>query len=343
MTKIAVTMGDPSGIGPEVVIKAIAQLMDNDRVSFVVAGEYEVMNEAAARFGDARMKKLWAGCPKVGSLEDTSGHKNRKLVLVSGGNYSLSDLKPGDAGATEGKAAWRSLRDALTLVTRNKCDALVTAPVSKAALMACGFPEAGHTQWLGKKTGARAVMMLVAGRLRVVPVTIHVPLSAVPGDLSTDKVVETIVVVDSELRSKFKIKNPRIAVSGLNPHAGESNMLGTEEKQVIAPGIEEAKKRGIMVAGPLPADAMFTPAARKGYDAAICMYHDQAMIPVKTIGMDKAVNVTLGLPLVRTSPAHGTAPDIAWKGLARPASMVAAIKLALRLARRKTAPGKKRI
>jgi len=327
-------MGDPGGIGPELVIKALAEVMDKPRVSFVVVGNLEVMSEAAKRFGTTRMKRLWDRCPRIDSREEAKRLAGRPLVFLSSGNLLFRDLEPGRPGAREGEAAWRSLEEALALVSQGICHALVTAPVSKAALKAAGFPSPGHTDWLALRTKSRAVMMLAVGRFRVVPVTVHVPLSDVTSDLSADKVLETITTVDFELKDKFRISRPRIAVAGLNPHAGEGGMLGTEEQEVIAPAVEMARSRRILVTGPHPADIMFTSTARKGYDAAVCMYHDQAMIPVKTMGMDKAVNVTLGLPLVRTSPAHGIAPDIAWKGMARPQSMIAAVKLAIRLAKR---------
>jgi 4-hydroxythreonine-4-phosphate dehydrogenase len=214
----------------------------------------------------------------------------------------------------------------------------VTNPVAKAVLYRTGFAEPGHTEFLAKlaaeATGrpSRSVMMLWAPELAVVPVTIHLPLREVPGTLTTALVADTARIVARDLVQRFGIARPRLAIAGLNPHAGEEGAMGDEDITIVAPAVTELRREGLRVDGPLPADTMFHAAARSAYDVALCMYHDQALIPIKTLAFDHAVNVTLGLPFVRTSPDHGTAFDIAGSGRARPASLVAALRLAARLA-----------
>jgi 4-hydroxythreonine-4-phosphate dehydrogenase len=210
---------------------------------------------------------------------------------------------------------------------------MVTAPINKAVLNGAGFPYPGHTEFLAALTGTRrAVMMLASETLRVVPLTIHMPLAEVAGTISSEAVLETGEIILTALKRDFAIPHPRLAVAGLNPHAGEEGMLGAEEEEIIAPAIAALKTRGFAVRGPLSADTMFHQEARRTYDAALCMYHDQALIPIKTLSFWDGVNVTLGLPIVRTSPDHGTALDIAGTGKADPRSMIAAVKLAADMA-----------
>jgi 4-hydroxythreonine-4-phosphate dehydrogenase len=214
----------------------------------------------------------------------------------------------------------------------------VTNPIAKHVLYAAGFQHPGHTEYLaalsveGDAPPPHPVMMLWSEELAVVPVTIHIPLRAAPDALTTDLIVTTGRIVARDLRERFGLARPRLAVAGLNPHAGESATLGTEDRDVIAPAVARLQADGIAVTGPLPADTMFHREARRTYDAALAMYHDQALVPIKTIAFDDAVNVTLGLPFVRTSPDHGTAFDIAGRGIARPDSLIAALRLAARLA-----------
>jgi 4-hydroxythreonine-4-phosphate dehydrogenase len=211
--------------------------------------------------------------------------------------------------------------------------AMVTAPIHKAVLNVAGFAFPGHTEFLAYLTGARrAVMMLASEKLRVVPLTIHLPVAEVPAAIDKQSVFDTAEIVLAALRRDFGILNPRLAVAGLNPHAGEDGMLGAEDAAVIAPAIAALKARGFAVRGPLSADTMFHEEARKSYDAALCMYHDQALIPIKTLSFWDGVNVTLGLPIVRTSPDHGTALDIAGSGKADPRSMIAAVQMAADMA-----------
>ena len=225
----------------------------------------------------------------------------------------------------------------MSLVRAGSASAVVTNPIAKHVLYEAGFRHPGHTEFLaalaseGSGKTYHPVMMLWSEQLAVVPVTVHIPLADVPAALTTDLIVLTGRIVARELRERFGIAQPRLALAGLNPHAGENGAMGTEDARIIVPAIEILRQDGIEVTGPLPADTMFHASARSRYDAALAMYHDQALIPIKTIAFDEAVNVTLGLPFVRTSPDHGTAFDIAGKGIARPDSLMAALKLAARL------------
>ena len=244
---------------------------------------------------------------------------------------------PGQPDDTSADAATASIRQAVNDVLAGRASAVVTNPIAKSVLYRTGFRHPGHTEFLAElaATGGHTpqpVMMLWSPALVVVPVTIHVPLREAIAQLSADLIVTTVRIVNAALKAHFRLANPRFAVSGLNPHAGEDGTLGTEELRIVTPAIEILRAEGIRIAGPLPADTMFHDAARKTYDCAICMYHDQALIPVKTLAFDDAVNVTLGLPFIRTSPDHGTAFDIAGTGRANPSSLIAALRLAARMA-----------
>jgi 4-hydroxythreonine-4-phosphate dehydrogenase len=246
--------------------------------------------------------------------------------------------EPGQPDASNAPSVIESIETAVRFVRAGSAAAVVTNPIAKHVLYEAGFPHPGHTEFLAALAGDggttyHPVMMLWSEQLAVVPVTVHIPLANVPSALTTDLIVLTGRIVARALQERFGIANPRLALAGLNPHAGENGTMGTEDSTVIAPAIEILRAEGIDVAGPLPADTMFRARARSRYDAALAMYHDQALIPIKTIAFDEAVNVTLGLPFVRTSPDHGTAFDIAGKGIARPDSLMAALKLAARLGR----------
>jgi 4-hydroxythreonine-4-phosphate dehydrogenase len=248
--------------------------------------------------------------------------------------------RPGHPDAASAPAAIAAIRLGVQHVLAGKASAIVTNPVAKNVLYRSGFTEPGHTEYLARLTAEttgelrQPVMMLWSPELAVVPVTIHLPLAQVAGALDTDLIVATGRITAHDLSSRFRIANPRIAVAGLNPHAGEDGAMGAEDRAIVRPAVERLKRLGIAVRGPLPADTMFHPAARATYDAALCMHHDQALIPIKTLAFDHAVNVTLGLPFVRTSPDHGTAFDIAGTDRADPASLIAALRLAARLATR---------
>jgi 4-hydroxythreonine-4-phosphate dehydrogenase len=246
--------------------------------------------------------------------------------------------RPGRPDPASAAGIVESIERAVADCLSGRASAVVTNPIAKKPLYEAGFRFPGHTEFLGhlaeRATGKPClpVMMLAGPTLRTVPVTIHVPLAEVPGLLTTALIVSTARVVAADLASRFGIARPRLAVAGLNPHAGEDGGMGSEDIRVIGPAVAALRAEGIEAFGPLPADTMFHREARAGYDAAICMYHDQALIPVKTLAFDETVNVTLGLPFVRTSPDHGTAFDIAGRGAARPDSLIAALRLAATLA-----------
>lgn len=318
MTKrlpIAITMGDPAGIGPEVALKALAKRSVRAGVEPILVGDPAVWRDAAQR------------------LRATVG---RVRLLVTS-ELSASQRKPGAPRseahkAACGEAAYQAILAAYELVRDGEAGAIVTAPISKAHLSAAGHDFPGHTELLAHLAGDVPVRMMMAGdRLRVVLVTIHVALSRVPLLLDRDAIAETIQITADALRRRFGIRKPRIAVAGLNPHAGEGGLFGDEEQRVIAPAVQLAKKRGIAASGPMAADGIFGLAAQGSYDAVVCMYHDQGLGPFKLLHFADGVNVTLGLPFIRTSPDHGTAFDIAGKGTADAGSMAAAIRLAARL------------
>jgi 4-hydroxythreonine-4-phosphate dehydrogenase len=257
------------------------------------------------------------------------------LPVVTTGQQATA--QPGQPDGTSAAAALASIRQAVGDVIAGRASAVVTNPIAKSALYRAGFRHPGHTEFLSELAATNGhmpqpVMMLWSPMLAVVPVTIHLSLRDAIAQLSSDLVVTTARIAVAALKARFGIANPRLAVSGLNPHAGEEGSLGTEDLTIVTPAVEILRSEGIEVRGPLPADTMFHEAARKTYDCAICMYHDQALIPVKTLAFDDAVNVTLGLPFIRTSPDHGTAFDIAGTGRANPSSLIAALRLAARMA-----------
>jgi 4-hydroxythreonine-4-phosphate dehydrogenase len=249
----------------------------------------------------------------------------------------VATARPGAPDETSADAALASIRQAVDHVRAGRASAVVTNPIAKSVLYRAGFRHPGHTEFLAElaANGGQApqpVMMLWSSTLAVVPVTIHLSLREALARLTTDLIVTTARIAVADLKARFGLVRPRLVLSGLNPHAGEDGSLGTEEITIVAPAVEVLRKDGIDARGPLPADTMFHAAARKSYDCAVCMYHDQALIPIKTIAFEDAVNVTLGLPFIRTSPDHGTAFDIAGTGKANPSSLVAALRLAARMA-----------
>ena len=298
-------MGEPGGIGPEVAVAAYHQL--NGRTGA----------HALKLVGDPAVFRACGDVPASSIIESHGCDIPRK---------------PGHADPANTQAVVDAIDTAAALARNGAAAAIVTAPIHKASLMQGGFEFAGHTEYLAKITDAdRAVMMLVGAGLRVVPLTIHIPLADVAKRISKISLVETGEIVLHALKKDFGIAKPRLAVSGLNPHAGEDGEIGKEERDTIAPACEALRAEG-QVIGPLPADTMFHADARAQYDAALCMYHDQALIPLKTLAFWDGVNVTLGLSIVRTSPDHGTALDIAGKGKADSRSMIAAIKMAAEIA-----------
>jgi 4-hydroxythreonine-4-phosphate dehydrogenase len=325
---LALTLGEPAGIGPDITIAAWLKRRELDLPAFYLLGDEALIARRAKALGAAvRIASVTTG-------EAEAAFPQALPVVASGEPASAA---PGKPDASSAPAALASIRQAVTDVREGRAGAVVTNPIAKSVLYRAGFRHPGHTEFLAELAAEdgptpQPVMMLWSPRLAVVPVTIHVSLRDALAQLTSELIVSTVRIVATELKSRFGIANPRIAISGLNPHAGEDGSLGHEEQTVIAPAIKTLRGDGIEAKGPLPADTMFHEAARNSYDCAVCMYHDQALIPIKTVAFDDAVNVTLGLPFIRTSPDHGTAFDIAGTGKANPASLMAALKLAARMA-----------
>jgi 4-hydroxythreonine-4-phosphate dehydrogenase len=332
---LALTIGEPAGIGPDITLAAWRRRSELNLPPFYLLAD--------SRFLAGRAKTLGLDIPiAVVDPRDAAATFVTALPVVDIAQNITAT--PGHPDASSAPAAITAIRRAVADVFAGAAAAVVTNPVAKNVLYRSGFSEPGHTEYLAKlaeeTTGipTRPVMLLWSAQLAVVPVTIHLPLKDVPKVLTADLVVETGRIVARDLTRRFGIQRPRIAVAGLNPHAGEDGTLGKEDEAVVRPAIARLQAEGIDARGPLPADTMFHAAARAGYDVALCMYHDQALIPIKTLAFDTGVNVTLGLPFVRTSPDHGTAFDIAGTGRADPASLIAALHLAARLSATTPAP-----
>lgn len=324
---IALTMGEPASIAPEITLKAWLSLRSEASASFLFIGDARLLADTAKALGQSIPIKQVAAASKALSVFAQS---LPVLDLPLAKANIPGEPDPANAPAVEG-----AIRRAAELALRHETDAIVTNPVQKASLYRAGFAYQGHTDFLGalaKPTQTEPVMMLAAKDVRTVPVTVHVPLKDVVSRLSEDLIVRQTRTVAHDLTRYFGITHPRIAVSGLNPHAGEDGMIGEEEMTIIAPAVSRLRKEGFAVFGPYPADTLFLPETRPQYDAVICMYHDQALIPVKTLGFHDGVNITLGLPFIRTSPDHGTALQLAGKGKADPASLIRAIRIARSMA-----------
>ena len=325
---LALTCGEPAGIGPDIAIEAWLRRSEADVPPFYLLGDRAFLTDRARHLG------LTAEFAEVGADEANTAFAKALPVVATGQPATAS---PGRPDGSSAEAVLVSIRRAVEDVTAGRASAVVTNPIAKSVLYRAGFKHPGHTEFLAELAGRdgrvpQPVMMLWSPTLAVVPVTIHLALREAITQLTTELIAATARIAVADLKSRFGIANPRLAISGLNPHAGEFGTLGTEDDEVVAPAVAALRNSGIQARGPLPADTMFHEAARKTYDCAICMYHDQALIPIKTIAFDDAVNVTLGLPFVRTSPDHGTAFDIAGTGKANPASLIAALKLAARMA-----------
>ena len=326
---LALTIGEPAGIGPDLTLAVWRRRVELDVPAFYLISDAEFLR------GRARVLGLDLPLAVV-TPEQVNAVFERALPVVPLG-LSIT-AAPGKPDASSAPAAIASIRRAVGDVMAGRAAAMVTNPVAKNVLYRSGFAEPGHTEFVGhlaaEATGkpVRPVMMLWSAELAVVPVTIHLPLREVVSHLTGELVLETGRIVARDLAARFGIARPRIAVAGLNPHAGEDGALGEEDATIVAPAVKRLQAEGIDAIGPLPADTLFHERARATYDVALCMYHDQALIPIKTLAFDRAVNVTLGLPFVRTSPDHGTAFDIAGSGKADPSSLLAALALAARLA-----------
>ncbi|MFN7173909.1 MAG: 4-hydroxythreonine-4-phosphate dehydrogenase PdxA [Thermaurantiacus tibetensis] len=327
LAPLAVALGDPAGIGPEVTAKAWAMRHAHGLSPFLAIGDRRAL------------EAVWPG-PVIGI-----GHPREAPAVFDQGLPLLQvddpgPVVPGEPSLAGARCALDSVELAVGLARAGTVAGVVTAPVAKSQLYAIGFRHPGQTEFIAERCGVAATnvaMMMVGPDLRTVPVTIHVPLAEVPGLLSTDLIAARARTAARGLARDFGIARPRLAIAGLNPHAGEGGAMGGEEEAVIAPAIALLREEGLDVSGPFAADSLFHAAARSRYDAAICMYHDQALIPLKTLHFDEGVNMTLGLPILRTAPDHGTAFDLAGRNLASPRAMIAAIRLAGACARARLA------
>lgn len=345
---LAVSMGEPAGIGTEILLKAYAALAEpgvGDGLSFFT------VDDPARLARIARDLRAPFRCLTIEHPRDAVAAFRDGLPVLPLRECELAALEkvvPGKPTAATAPCVTGSIRQAVAAALEGSASGVVTLPIQKSVLNEAGFTFPGHTEFLGALTEdtpmphghARGpVMMLASPGLKVVPVTIHTPLSKVPGAITTDAIIHVATVTAQSLTADFGIAEPRLALTGLNPHAGEDGMLGTEEQDIIVPAIRKLRELGVLAAGPFPADTMFHEEARGQYDAALAMYHDQALVPVKTLSFHEAVNVTIGLPIIRTSPDHGTGLGIAGNGVARPDSTIAAVRLAAGMAGKRLSHG----
>lgn len=320
MKKIAITMGDPAGVGPEIIVRSLMTEKTHGLCMPVVFGDRQVIEEAMRLAGAEVSVNL------ITTPQDAAGKSGKIDLIDIGGGLTYEKGRPTAAG---GKACASYIKSAVLSAMAGEVDGIVTAPISKEALKMAGLNWPGHTEMLAELSATREyAMMLVGGPLRVILVTIHTSIRSVPDRIKKDAVLK-IIRLAFRACAMLGIPSPRISVAGLNPHAGEAGLFGDEELKEIAPAVAAAQDEGISVSGPYPPDTLFFRAYRGETDIVVCMYHDQGLIPLKMIAFESGVNVTVGLPFVRTSPDHGTAYDIAWKGLADPSSMIEAIKLAV--------------
>jgi len=322
---LAITMGEPAGIGPELIARAWRGKEKHSLPSFVYVGSHSALQAA----DNSIPTKL------VTELSDAAGVFTSALPVYD--IPTVNPVIPGTIDANNGAAVIEAIQFASKKALSSEVSAIVTAPINKAALYNVGFDAPGHTEFLSRLCDLpdnHSIMMLTAQDLKVVPVTIHIPLKDVASQLTADKIIHAGMVTAFDLKKRFGIKKPRLAIAGLNPHAGESGAIGMEESTHIMPAVWTLRDNGVDVTDPLPADTLFHAEARQQYDAVLCMYHDQALIPVKTLDFWGGVNATLGLPIIRTSPDHGTALELAGSGKARIDSMIAAIHLAYEMATR---------
>ncbi|NQZ14479.1 MAG: 4-hydroxythreonine-4-phosphate dehydrogenase PdxA [Alphaproteobacteria bacterium] len=331
MKPLVITMGEPAGVGGELTISAWNKRQEMDLPVFF------------ALDCPKRLKTINPECPikEIAAPEEAADIFDHTLPVLP---IELSEEpKAGELNSANAKAVIESIERGVRFCLGGQAAGIVTNPIHKAALYEAGFNRPGHTEFIGdlceETTGENTVpvMMLAAKGLRVVPLTVHIPLKDVPASINPEILEKTASIIDESMRKDFKIDSPRIAVAGLNPHAGEEGKIGVEDRDVVAPAIRSLQKNGMDISGPYPADTMFHEEVRTGYDIAIGMYHDQALIPLKTLDFHGGVNVTIGLPIVRTSPDHGTALDIAGKAKARADSFINAIKMAEEMAKNRAA------
>ncbi len=330
---LGITMGDPAGVGPEVIVKALSPHPGlYRRLRPLVLGDPAILSRTIKQLKSPLELHLLKTA-QINDLPQLSCPLG-KIPLLALSNLNPNKVSPGHPDRSSGRVVVNYLKKAVELARKGKISAIVTAPISKEAMNRAGYHYPGHTEFLAELTNTKSyTMMLTVRLLKVVLATIDCPLVEVPKELSRNGIVKNIEVGTESLLLFFGIARPRIGVAALNPHAGEGGLLGVEELKLIGPAVRQARQKGIEVSGPLPADTLFYFAVKGQFDAIICMYHDQGLIPLKMLHFTDAVNVTLGLPIIRTSVDHGTAYGIAGKGIADPASMIAALKLAARMAR----------
>ena len=329
----ALTLGEPSGIAPDITIETWLARTNGAVPPFLFVGPSSVLEDRAARMG----KQITT----VKSDPQMARQNFRDAIPCLADDWT-GNVEPGQPNARNAAEVIKSIDRSVALVRSGQCSSVVTNPIQKESLAAFGFAHRGHTEFLGELAlsvfgvTCKPVMMLAASDLRTVPITVHVSLREAISSLSSEMIVETGLIVASDLSRYFGIDRPRLVVAGLNPHAGEGGLMGEEEQQIVEPAVRQLIAQGVDARGPMSADTMFHGSARRTYDAALCMYHDQALIPVKTLAFETAVNVTLGLPFIRTSPDHGTALDIVGSGKASASSLIAALQMAETMAGKKT-------
>ncbi len=325
LPRIGITMGDPAGIGPEIIVKALSDSDLYRRVRPVIIGDLSAVAGALKHTSGMTLREV--------ETVSEAGEQAFVLDVLPISRLAPGDLNPGVPTVEGGKAMVAAVTKAVDLALQGELEGVVTGPISKALMQRAGYAFEGHTQLLAHLTGARDVVMMLAGsRLRVVLVTIHRPLRDVAGLLTEEAVFRTTLITNQGLCSDFNMHSPRIAVAALNPHAGEQGLFGDEEERIISPAVQRARAEGVDAEGPLPADTVFYKAVSEEFDAVVCMYHDQGLIPLKLMHFADGVNITLGLPVIRTSVDHGTAYDIAGKGKADPSSLKAALRTAASMA-----------
>jgi 4-hydroxythreonine-4-phosphate dehydrogenase len=319
---IGITMGDPVGVGPEIICQALSHREVYDVARPLVIGDVHILEGAKKTTRTTQMFSM-VKVPHAGTF------KPGCIDVLNVSNLDPMKIAWANPTKTTGKAMITYIEHAVDMALRDEVSAIVTCPINKAALKMAGSNYPGHTELVAERTGTRKYAMMMAGsKIRVVLVTIHIPLKNVPSTLSIEKIMTTIDITDDALKERFGVERPKIAVTALNPHSGEQGMFGDEEARLISPAILRSRDMGIDASGPYPSDTLFYQAMNRSYDAIVCMYHDQGLIPFKMVHFTDGVNTTLGLPIIRTSVDHGTAYDIAGQGIADPGSLIEAIKLA---------------
>lgn len=324
---IGITMGDPCGIGPEIIVKSLKSPVIRKMANYVIVANEGVFNQVTRALKTPLRYRI------ISHISETKDSK-LPISLLPVGNLKSEFIRQKKATAEGGELSVQCVIRGINLAMSGHIDALVTAPICKEAIHLGGYGYPGHTEMLRIFSGSeRVVMLMVGGKLRVAFATTHIAIKDVPQSITVESILGTIVITCNHLKQYFGIRKPRIAVCGLNPHAGEGGIFGVEEREIIIPAIEKAKKRGIGCEGPVSADTVYYKALKGDYDVVVAIYHDQGAIPLKLHAFETGVNITLGIPFVRTSPDHGTAYDIAGKGIASPLSMMEAIKTAVRMSK----------